>query len=231
MKKYSGLKVKAIIALIVMCAMLAGSTLAVCAANDGSWSASKARYSFLTSSQKKTFSKAVKGLTGVEYKPVALLAKQTVEGTNYIYLCQGTTVTEKPVKSWYVMSANKDLKKKVSIRSIKKLKVSKIKTNKNPRTETLPGGLEIVGVKYRSKALSPAVRKVFKKAIKKYTGFELRPIALLGTQVVNGKNYRILCYAKNNSTKDLFVVEIYKNSSGKCKLTSCKSLDLEDYVD
>ena len=231
MKKYSERKVKAIIALVVMCAMLAGSTLAVCAATDGAWSTSKARYSFLTSSQKKIFNKAVKGITGVEYKPVALLAKQIVAGTNYIYLCKGTTVTQKSVKSWYVMSVNRDLKNKVSIRSIKKLKVSKIKTNKNPRTETLSGGLEIAAVKNKSKALSPAVRKVFKKATKNYTGFELRPIALLGTQVVNGKNYMVLCYAKNHATKDLFVVEIYRNSSGKCKLTSCKSLDLESYVD
>lgn len=231
MKRHSKFRVKAIIALVVMCAMLAGSTLAVCAASDGAWTGSKARYSFLTSSQEKIFNKAVKKVTGVEYEPVALLAKQTVAGTNYIYLCKGTTVTKKPVKAWYVMSVNKNLKNKVSINSIKKLKVAKIKTNKNPRTETAPGGLNIVGVKYRSKALSPAVRKVFKKATEKYTGFELRPIALLGTQVVNGKNYRILCYAKNNTTKDLFIVEIYKSSSGKCKLKSCKSLDLESYVD
>lgn len=231
MKKYLGFRSKAVVALIVICTMLAGSTLAVFGATDGAWSVSKARYSFLTSSQKKTFNKAVKGLTGVEYKPVALLAKQTVAGTNYIYLCQGTTITQKPVKSWYVMSVSKNLKNKVSIRSIKKLKVSKIRTNKNPRTETLTGGIEIAAVKNKSEALSPAVRKVFEKATKKYTGFELRPIALLGTQVVSGKNYRIICYAENNTTKDLFIVDIYKNSSGKCRLTSCKSLDLESYVD
>ena len=63
------------------------------AATSGGWTVSKASYSFLTSGQKKIFNKAVKGLTGVTYKPVALLAKQVVAGTNYVFLCQGTTVT------------------------------------------------------------------------------------------------------------------------------------------
>ena len=67
------------------------------AATSGGWTVSKARYSFLTSGQKKIFNKAVKGLTGVTYKPVALIAKQVVEGTNYVFLCQGTTATKKPV--------------------------------------------------------------------------------------------------------------------------------------
>ena len=223
-------RVRVVTAMIAMCSLLAGSTLGVFAAGDGAWKTSKSRYSFLTSSQTKTFNKAVKGLTGVSYEPVAVVAKQTVAGTNYVYLCKGTTVTKKPVSAWYFMTIYKDLNKKVSIGSIKKMKVSKIKTNKDPRGETAAGGFQIVGVKKKMKALSPAVRKVFNKATKKYTGFELRPIALLGTQVVSGKNYRILCYAKNHATKDLFVVQIYKNASGKCKITSVKSLDLESYV-
>ena len=90
-------RVRVVIAMIAMCSLLAGSTLGVFAAGDGAWKTSKSRYSFLTSSQTKTFNKAVKGLTGVSYEPVAVVAKQTVAGTNYVYLCKGTTVTKKPV--------------------------------------------------------------------------------------------------------------------------------------
>lgn len=200
------------------------------AATSGGWTVSKANYSFLTSGQKKIFNKAVKGLTGVTYKPVALLAKQVVAGTNYVFLCQGTTVTAKPVKGWYVLTANKNLKKKVSLLSVKKIKLTSIKTGKNPRTETLDGGLQIASVKNRSSALTKSVRKVFLKATKTYTGYELRPIALLGKQVVAGTNYRILCYGKNHASADLFVLKIYKNLKGKCTITSCKPLKLEKYV-
>ena len=200
------------------------------AATAGGWTVSKNRYSFLTSGQKKIFNKAVKGLTGVTYKPTALLAKQTTAGTNYVFLCQGTTAVKKPVKAWYILNVNKNLKNKVSLLSAKKIKISSIKVNKNPRQGTADGGLEITAIKNKSAALSNSVRKIFTKGTKKYVGYELRPIALLGTQVVAGKNYRFLCYATGSAGKDLFVVDIYKDVNGKCSVSSCKSLNLEKYV-
>lgn len=210
-------------------------TFAVCmpvsAASSGGWSVSKAKYSFLTKSQKTVFNKATKEIEGVSYKPVALLAKQTVSGTNYIYLSQGTTVTAKPVKAWYILSAGKTLDNKVLLNSINKINLKKIKTNKNPRKKTTPGGLAIVKFKNKAKALSKSVWKVFKKGTKKYTGYKLTPIALLGTQVVAGKNYRFMCYGKGYAGKDIFVVDIYENLKGKCKVTSCKPLNLESYTE
>ena len=203
----------------------------VSAATTGGWSVSKARYSFLSKSQKKVFNKATEGMTGVSYEPVALLAKQTVAGTNYFYLCQGTTVTAKPVKSWYVLSAFKSLDKEISLNSSKKIGLSKIKTKKKPSAAPLLGGFEIVKIKNKSAALSKSVSKVFNKATKKYKKYKLRPIALLGTQVVAGKNYRFLCYGSSSAAKDIFVVDIYKDLKGKCKVTSCKPLKLEKYIE
>lgn len=200
------------------------------AATSGGWSVSKARYSFLTSGQKKIFKKAVNGLTGVTYKPTALLAKQVVAGTNYVFLCQGTTVTKKPVKSWYILNVNKNVKNKVSLLSAKKIKVSSVKVKKNPRQGTIDGGLDITVFKNKSKALSKSASKVFSKGIKKYVGYELRPVTLLGTQVVAGMNYRFLCYGTGYAGKDLFVVDIYKDLKGKCSISSCKPLNLEKYV-
>ena len=206
------------------------SAVSASASTAGGWSVSKVRYSFLTSGQKKIFDKAVKKLTGVSYSPAAVLARQTVAGTNYIFLCQGTTVTAKPTKDWYVLTAYKDLKSKVSLSSVKKMKVSNIKVNKNPRQGTLDGGLRIMTFKNRPEALSKGVLKVFNKGIKKYTGYELRPISLLGTQVVAGKNYRFLCFGTGKAGKDLFVVDIYKDIKGKCSVSNCSPLNLEAYL-
>ena len=206
------------------------ATVPAFAATSGGWTVSKARYSFLTSGQKKIFNKAVNGLTGVTYKPTALLAKQVVAGTNYVFLSQGTTVTKNPVKAWYILNVNKNLKNKVSLLSVKKIKIGSVKVKKNPRQGTVSGGLEIAAVKNKSEALSKSVRKIFSKGIKKYVGYELRPITLLGTQVVAGMNYKFLCYGTSYASQDLFVVDIYKDLKGKCSISSCKPLNLEKYV-
>ena len=202
----------------------------VFASTTGGWTVSKARCSFLTSGEEKIFNKAVKGLMGVSYKPAALLAKQTVAGTNYVFLCQGTTVTKKPEIAWYILNVNEDLKNKVSLLSVKKIEISSVEVNKNPHQGTVDGGLEILAFENKPEALSKSVLKIFSKGIKKYAGYELRPISLLGTQVVAGQNYRFLCYGAGPAGKDLFVVDIYRNVKGKCSISSCKSLDLEKYI-
>ena len=219
------------ISLLILGMLAMGKPVDAKASKSGGWSISKASYSFVTKGQKKIFKKAVNGLTGVSYKPVALLAEQTVAGTNYVYLCQGTTTSAKASKAWYILTASKDLKKKVSLRSVKKINIASIKTSENPRTKTTAGGLVIKSVKNQPKALPKDARKAFKDAVKTYTGYELRPIALVGTQVVAGSNYRIICYGKNAKTKDLFVVTVYKDLSGKSSIASCKPLKLEMYVD
>jgi len=219
-----------VITLLLLCIMAMGKPATAKAAMSGGWSVNKTSTSFVTKSQKKIFKKSVKGLTGVTYKPVALLAQQVVAGTNYVFLCQGTTTTAKPSKGWYILTVSKDLKNKVSLRSAKKIKIASVKTAKNPRTKTVSGGLTIKAVKNKSAALPKAARKPFKKALKNYTGYELRPIALLGKQVVAGTNFKILCYGKNYASKDLFVVIVNKDVSGKCRIKSCKPLKLEGYT-
>lgn len=218
--------------LLIMSTPVFASTPAS-SSSAGGWTVAKTRHSFLSSGQKKIFDKAVKNLGGVSFKPVALLARQTVNGTNYLFLCQGTTVTKKPVKSWYVLTAWKSLKNKVTLLSIKKINLSSIKTNKKPRKSIIDGGLQIVPVKKKPGALSGAAKKIFRKGTKNYKKYDLRPIALLGMRIVSRANYKYLCYGTgngiNSASKDLFVVDIYKNVKGKCRVKSCKPMKLEEY--
>lgn len=53
---------------------------------------------------KKAFDKAVDGLTGVGYEPIACLGTQVVAGTNYAVLVKSTTVTAEPVTSLSVVT-------------------------------------------------------------------------------------------------------------------------------
>lgn len=217
---------KKLLALLLILCMLI-SSLPVFASTVGDWRTSKP--TSVITAKDDVFKKATKELDGVSYKPVALLAKQVVSGTNYIYLCYGTTISKKSVSSWYILSAYKNLNNKVRLNSIEKINIKDIKTSVKPRTETLAGGYVILPVRKKPSTLPANARKAFNKATKSYSEYNLSPIALLGTQLVAGTNYRILCYGKGK-VSDLFVVDIYQKPSGKSTITSCKAFDLEAYL-
>ena len=51
----------------------------------------------------------MEGLLGVKYEPLALLSTQLVSGTNYCFLCEGTTVTPGEPASLYLVKVYADL--------------------------------------------------------------------------------------------------------------------------
>ena len=57
----------------------------------------------VTPELKDMFDTAMEGLLGVTYEPLELVATQLVAGTNYMFYCNGTTVTNPPeTKPYYV---------------------------------------------------------------------------------------------------------------------------------
>ena len=227
MKKKRNLLLSTMLSVIFIFALF----VAPVSASTG-WKTGKARASLLNYTQEKIFDKAIAGKTGVAYMPVALLAKQTVNGTNYIYLAYGTTVSKAPKSSWYVVRVNKN-GKKIAVKYIDKMTPGGVQTNSKPRKRTTyPGGLRIQSQIYQAGALTPSVLWSFDKATAKYTKYSLRPLGLLGYKPASssGKYYRILCYGTSKNAKDIFVLTIHKKSNGFCKVTSCKPLDLEYYL-
>ena len=84
--------------------------------------------------------------------------------------------------------------------------------------------------------MSDNTREVFGKGTENYFEYNLKPIALLGTQEMNGKNYKFLCYGTGTGvgtsrlSRDIFVLDIYEHPSGLCSLKSCEPMDLKMYV-
>ena len=72
----------------------------------------------LTDDAKKAFEKAMDGLTGVNYQPIALLATQTVAGTNYRILCEATVVYPGAEMYYSIVTIYEDLDGNASILSI-----------------------------------------------------------------------------------------------------------------
>lgn len=66
----------------------------------------------------EAFNKAVDGMTGAGYEPIALLASQVVAGVNYKILCKQTLVTAEPVVKNVIVTVYADLNGGASITSI-----------------------------------------------------------------------------------------------------------------
>ncbi|MBO7697844.1 MAG: DUF4430 domain-containing protein [Erysipelotrichaceae bacterium] len=71
-----------------------------------------------------SFGKATEAYTGVNLQPVQLLASQLVNGTNYIALCKGQTVTENPINSIYVVQWHANLDGTAEMMDVKPLDIA-----------------------------------------------------------------------------------------------------------
>ena len=84
----------------------------------GGWQDASELPNMLSDEENAVFEKALEGLTGVGYKPVATLATQVVAGTNYAFLALGTSVTAEPITHLYVINVYNDLQGNAKLQNI-----------------------------------------------------------------------------------------------------------------
>ena len=92
----------------------------------------------------------------------------------------------------------------------------------------LPGGWSVFedGTEYK---LPDEVKEAFDKAMEEYDGMNLTPIALLGSQVVAGRNYQILCSGAPvvpDPQPGLYVAVIYLDLQENAAITNVVDFDL-----
>ena len=75
-------------------------------------------------------------------------------------------------------------------------------------------------------SLEPDLVAIWNRAMKDHPEKKLKPIALLGKQVVAGMNYMFLCKDEDSYK----VVVIYNNLEDQSSLTSVKDFDVTEYV-
>ncbi len=79
-------------------------------------------------------------------------------------------------------------------------------------------------------AIDKQAKRALTKAIKDYAGYTLKPLALLGTQVVAGTNYCFLCYGQTVAQKpvrSLCKAYVYKDLKGKAKITGITEISMK----
>ncbi len=130
----------------------------------------------VTPEAQTAFDKAMEGLVGVGYTPVALLGTQVVSGRNYSLLCEARTVVP-DARPWYaVVTVYQDTQGKAEIKNIVALDLGKIQEtgvieDSQPETQLLGGW-----------------------TVDRETTAEVPDGVLhLATQVVSGTNHAVLC--------------------------------------
>ena len=90
----------------------------------------------LTKEAKDAFDKAMEGLTGVSYVPVALLGTQIVAGTNYSILCRSTVVYPGAETTYAIVYIYEDLEGQASILRIQNLELNAQEVEDKDRDKT-----------------------------------------------------------------------------------------------
>ena len=198
----------------------------------GGWTAYDGTTPSVTDEERQVFDQAVVSEEGARYEPVRVLATQVVSGTNYAYLARGTTNTAEPAASWYVVVVYQDLSGNVSLASAKPIDLADTKTTNETTSTNMVGGWEVRDP--ANSVLEPKeAADAFDKAAESYADIALRPVATLGSQVVAGANYLMLCSgtpAGGNARTQLYLATVYVNPQHEATITDVRGFDLLAYV-
>ena len=184
--------------------------------------------STLTEKAQSIFESAIAEQVGVTYTPVAVLGTQVVAGTNYAFLCQGTTATADPQTGWYIVEVYNDLEGKSSVLAINELDPTAIKVAGSSDTGDVMGGWEILEAA-GTEAKTDEASKALAAASETFVGVDLKPIAHLASQLVSGNNYLFLCSGTTTSPTsgtELYAVEVYQPLEGDASITNTQLVDL-----
>lgn len=176
------------------------------------------------------FEKATSNYTGLSLNAVALLGSQVVSGTNYMYLCSSTTVTEKPVSAYKIVVVYVDNKGNADIKSVNDFNIDDY-TDKDISVsdEQMEGAWSV-----NKELVTGNVNNVnaFNSALEGFTGTTYIPLVHLGSQIVSGTNHAFLALGKT-STKDsiysINVITIYEDLEGKTELKTIAYVDLANF--
>ena len=203
--------------LIISTLCLAGAACSCKKNNDpdepalsGGWT--RASSPMITSEVQAVYDKATAGMVGVGYAPVAYLASQVVAGNNHLFLCKTSKVAPGAKEYYALVSFYEDLQGNVTISDVRLSEAEGI------QNATLDGGWTAS----ESPILTTDSIKALEKATKTLTGASYKPVALLGTQVVAGTNYLMLCEVAPvvpNATSDYMIVKVYADLSGNAEVS------------
>ncbi len=182
---------------------------------DGGWESST-NYK-LDDEAKAAFEKATKDLMGVDYEAIALLGKQVVAGTNYSILVRKTVVVPDAEPTYSVITIYEDLEGNAEITDDKEI----IGEQTAGSFTANAGDVDM--------AKNADIQAKFEKANEGLVGAAIEPIAYLGSQVVAGTNYMVLCKstpAYPDAIPEYELITVYEDLAGNISLGNMETLEL-----
>ena len=167
------------------------------------------------------FDDATAPLKSYFYCPVMLLSYQVVAGTNYAFLCKDGIKSDSTSSEYIITYVYVDINGDVSFLGDEKI--------------DLPGatGADVTGGwAYSMDAdITPEIEDIMSKATTTLTGATYEPVAYIGSQVVAGTNYAILCtsspsVAELDGETTYVLVYVYEDLDGNCEITDTVDITL-----
>lgn len=186
----------------------------------GGWSISQDTK--ITDAKLKIFNKAIEGLTGVSYEPVAYLGSQVVAGTNHCFLCKSTVIYPGATNRYTLVYIYERFDGTEEILSFEDVTL--------PGTADAEGNPIAGGWSYaEDPAVDAKITEVVDKATEKLLGVEYEPVANIGSQVVAGTNHAVLCRitaVTPDAPSYYALVYIYEDLEGNCEVTEITDIEL-----
>ncbi|MBQ9901325.1 MAG: hypothetical protein IJM51_02915 [Clostridia bacterium] len=157
---------------------------------------------------KDVLAKATEKLTGATYEPVAYLGSQVVAGTNHLILCKMTPTTKDAESTYAIVTVYEDLEGNAEITGILNSKAKVMVTDVD-----IDGGW----IAPETPEVTHEAGEALLAASEKSTKGSFEPVVLLGTQVVAGTNYSMLCEItplEENAETYYAVVTVYQGADG-----------------
>ena len=209
------------------------------AALSGGWECYAEGEASLPKEVAEAFEKATEGFTGSDLTPVAYVGQQVVAGMNYMILCRSKTTAADPAVSFLMITVYADLEGNAEILNMKDFAYEEMTGGETPgdyevpKAETLSGGWSIPDDRTVG-TLPEEVQAAFDKATESLTGAGFTPMAYLGSQIVAGTNYALLCCGEGSAAelgRYLQVIVIYADLDGNAQITGITTVDMADYTE
>lgn len=176
----------------------------------------------ITDEKLKIFEKAIEGLMGVRYEPVAYLGSQVVAGTNHCFLCKSTVI--------YPGATNRYTLVYIYEKFDGTEEILKFEDVTLPGTADADGTPIAGGWRYtENPEADDNVTEVVDKATEKLLGAEYEPVAYIGSQVVAGINHAVLCRitaVTPDAEAKYSLVYIYEDLECNCEVIGITDIEL-----
>ena len=216
-----------LIIVILMCLIMTGCTNKKENTLTGGWETVLSnRVNDLSEEDIYNFNNAIKDYSKEKLEVVALLGKQVVAGTNYMFLAKSDS-------KYKIVIVYTDLEGVSKVSKVIDFNyVDYVNKNSDGISEQLSGGWYTESANTEYKLEDEKVESLFESATSTLAGMEFKPLLVVGKQIVAGTNYAIVCYGQAtvpNATTGIYLMTLYAKLDGTSEITGIAYIDLSQY--